>query len=180
MYRRNESNQEILGVLNDYDLASTSTESPQSNRRTGTKPFIAIDLLDSPPPPHLYRHDLESLLYVIIWVTSRYHNGAEIENPPFQEWATYTISELKNHKISLLTDGPVPVPTANFSPLWNWTSEMCMMFADGRRACRVYQTRSTAVRYKSSAKPPAEFNYETHDDHVTFQKFGEIMDQEVV
>jgi hypothetical protein len=44
--------------------------------RTGTKPFMAaIDLLGKPTDMHRYRHDLESLFYVIVYVTSRYDRG---------------------------------------------------------------------------------------------------------
>ncbi len=41
-----------------------------SAQRTGTMPFMAVDLHESPsnPPPHLYRHDLESFFYVFLFV----------------------------------------------------------------------------------------------------------------
>ncbi|KAI0782002.1 hypothetical protein C8Q75DRAFT_896166 [Abortiporus biennis] len=36
--------------------------------KTGTTPFMALDLLeDIPPPRHLYRYDLESFFYVLVW-----------------------------------------------------------------------------------------------------------------
>src|SRR5437667_213449 len=35
--------------------------------RTGTLPYIAIDILKDPTFPHLYHHDVESFLYVLIW-----------------------------------------------------------------------------------------------------------------
>lgn len=36
--------------------------------RTGTGPFMAVDLLTpGDVPPHLYRHDLESFFYVLVW-----------------------------------------------------------------------------------------------------------------
>ncbi|KAJ7681464.1 hypothetical protein B0H14DRAFT_2299561, partial [Mycena olivaceomarginata] len=57
----------LYGVLNDFDLAAFHDGSvpSTSKQRTGTKPFMARDLLDHPPPRHLYRHDLESFLYVL-------------------------------------------------------------------------------------------------------------------
>ena len=37
--------------------------------RTGTGPFMALDLLcDGPVPLHVYRHDLESFFYVLVYV----------------------------------------------------------------------------------------------------------------
>ncbi|KAF8870341.1 hypothetical protein CPB85DRAFT_751416 [Mucidula mucida] len=58
----------ICGVLNDFDLSSfRDSTSPSSKQRTGTRPFMAREFHASPdaPPVHLYRHDLESLFYVM-------------------------------------------------------------------------------------------------------------------
>jgi len=62
----------VLEILNDWDMASELTdegEVPNSAalHRTGTLPFMAIDLLGTSPPPHYYRHDLESFFYILIW-----------------------------------------------------------------------------------------------------------------
>jgi hypothetical protein len=36
----------LMGVLNDYDLSSLATlQGPEGNERTGTVPFMALDLL---------------------------------------------------------------------------------------------------------------------------------------
>jgi hypothetical protein len=87
MFRR-EGNQ-IQGVLNDFDLSSIvdpNITNDSSNQRTGTKPFMAIDLLiTSRPPKHLYRHDLESFPYVLLFLASRYQDGLEINNPPLSK-----------------------------------------------------------------------------------------------
>ena len=73
----------IYGVLNDLDLAvDADVKSASSKQRTGTKPFMAIDLLRPDPPVHMYCHDLESMFYVVVWITSRFHNGEEISDPP--------------------------------------------------------------------------------------------------
>ena len=83
----------VYGVLNDMDLAvSVGVTNPSSKQRTGTKPFMAIDLLRPDPPVHMYRHDLESMFYVLTWITSRFHDGEEIADPPLQEWALYGVS----------------------------------------------------------------------------------------
>ncbi|KAG6825926.1 hypothetical protein H0H93_016962, partial [Arthromyces matolae] len=61
----------VRGVLNDWDMASYLEENGEieysdATRRTGTIPFMACDLLvDHEPPPHLYRHDLESFFYIL-------------------------------------------------------------------------------------------------------------------
>ncbi|TFK21841.1 hypothetical protein FA15DRAFT_551357, partial [Coprinopsis marcescibilis] len=61
----------IQGVLNDWDMASKleSKQVPMSTatKRTGTLPFMAIELLMDKPAPHLRRHDLESFFYILLW-----------------------------------------------------------------------------------------------------------------
>ncbi len=72
MFRRGEDDR-IQGVLNDFDLATPVGEldnGPTSKHRTGTWPYLAIELLDPStwlqPPRHLYRYDLESSLWVLL------------------------------------------------------------------------------------------------------------------
>ncbi|KAG1888135.1 hypothetical protein F4604DRAFT_1080581 [Suillus subluteus] len=59
-----------IGVLNDYDLSSLADDQgPRGNERTGTVPFMALDLLSAKAQrgevKHLYRHDLESFMWVL-------------------------------------------------------------------------------------------------------------------
>ncbi|KAG1744146.1 uncharacterized protein EDB91DRAFT_1221026 [Suillus paluster] len=85
----------LIGVLNDFDLSSLATrQGPQGNERTGTVPFMALDLL-SPEGQrgeveHLYRHDLESFVWVLVWVCLRYRQGVLLppQTRPFDAWAT--------------------------------------------------------------------------------------------
>ncbi|KAF9235704.1 hypothetical protein BU15DRAFT_29412, partial [Melanogaster broomeanus] len=81
-YRRDDTNCAIVGALNDYDLASlASQESPSGNKRTGTGTmlFMAIDLLEAPGKDgklkHLYRYDMESFIWVFVWICFQYEDG---------------------------------------------------------------------------------------------------------
>ena len=72
----------VYGVLADYDLASwkaslTSDYQKTSQQRTGTPPFMANGLLDGTDALHLYRHDVESLFYVMLILATHY----EIQAP---------------------------------------------------------------------------------------------------
>ena len=61
-----------LGIINDFDLATWIGHSTTNNDRTGTIPFMAIDLLDGGLDrciPRLYRHDLESFSWVLAYIT---------------------------------------------------------------------------------------------------------------
>ncbi|KAJ3762934.1 hypothetical protein EV360DRAFT_66714, partial [Lentinula raphanica] len=74
MFCRKEG--KVYGVLNDFDLSSTvdrMAQGPSSKERTGTRPFMSPDLLDSHwKIGHLPRHDLESLFYIILCLVCRY------------------------------------------------------------------------------------------------------------
>ena len=67
----------VHGVLTDYDLASwtaslTRDYAKTSQQRTGTPPFMAHGLLDGTDALHLYRHDVESLFYIMLILTTHY------------------------------------------------------------------------------------------------------------
>ncbi|KAJ3753838.1 hypothetical protein EV360DRAFT_2983, partial [Lentinula raphanica] len=67
----------VTGVLCDWDLSSAVDDdgvviSSNATHRTGTYPFLATELLTDKPPVHLYRHDLESFFYILIWAGLHY------------------------------------------------------------------------------------------------------------
>ncbi|KAF8271773.1 hypothetical protein EI94DRAFT_1719985 [Lactarius quietus] len=104
----------VYAVLNDLDLAvDVDVQSQPSKHHAGTMPFMAIDLLGRDPTVHLYYHDLESLFYVLVWITTRYHNGKEIANPPLQDWADGEGQLLLNSKLAFFMK-ECPEPTENF------------------------------------------------------------------
>ncbi|KAJ8591876.1 hypothetical protein M405DRAFT_702174, partial [Rhizopogon salebrosus TDB-379] len=65
------SNGLIVGVLDDYDLSSVR-DTPMGTDRTGTVPFLPMELLTKAAlrgkVEHLYCHDAESFIWVLIWV----------------------------------------------------------------------------------------------------------------
>ncbi|KAF8119507.1 hypothetical protein EV363DRAFT_1145673, partial [Boletus edulis] len=68
----------ILGVLNDFDLASIQ-ETATGTERTGTVPFMALALLREEALQgnvrHACQHDAESFIWVLIWISLRYDDG---------------------------------------------------------------------------------------------------------
>ncbi|KAF8154851.1 hypothetical protein B0H34DRAFT_540338 [Crassisporium funariophilum] len=103
MYRKVDGR--ICGVLSNYDLSlffNKPKPGPSSKQRTGTRPYMAIDLLRPTPTTHLYRHDLESLFYVIVIFVTRYHGGKEIKNPPLQTWFELSPEALGHAKLTFL------------------------------------------------------------------------------
>ncbi len=73
---REDEDGNVYGVPNDFDLAALLSDDASDTllRRTGTPPFMAIDLQDPHKSQvrHLYRHDLESLFYVLVMFVCRY------------------------------------------------------------------------------------------------------------
>ncbi|KLO20510.1 hypothetical protein SCHPADRAFT_991860 [Schizopora paradoxa] len=70
-----EHGDQLRGLLIDYDYAVSVGRKTSSAiaDRTGTLPFMAIDRLkEEPSLPHSYFHDLESLFYVLCWVSTLY------------------------------------------------------------------------------------------------------------
>ena len=68
------------GVLNDYDLASWDKFPTTNSDRTGTVPFMALNMLRGGLEqriPRLYSHDAESFIWVLAYVTlvSVHYNG---------------------------------------------------------------------------------------------------------
>ncbi|KAG6372402.1 hypothetical protein JVT61DRAFT_7875 [Boletus reticuloceps] len=98
------------GLLIDFDYAEIINEVKQgvsSGDRTGTIPFMAIDLLQQYTSPsinftHTFLHDLESLIYVLVWICILYQALNEIrsdqgiEQTCLKQWALVkTVHEIQ-------------------------------------------------------------------------------------
>lgn len=112
IYRVNDTGQ-YFGVLGGFDLAAPiePSEDPH-DERTGTLPFMAIELLalvhpfDDDPLPivHRLRHDLESAFWVIIWIAVQYPE-AEREPRALSDWSIHTFAESARAKQQALAMG---------------------------------------------------------------------------
>ncbi|KAF9245408.1 hypothetical protein BU15DRAFT_71158 [Melanogaster broomeanus] len=103
----------VIGVLNDYDLASlTSSKNPLSYERTGAILFTAIDLLDAnardSKVEHLYRHVMESFIWVFVWICFQYKDRKLRVPGPLDAWAKTDASGCTTKKASFLLRGQVP------------------------------------------------------------------------
>jgi serine/threonine protein kinase len=160
---RNNLELEVCGVLNDYDLATVVgvNESPSSMQRTGTRPYMAYELLDKNPPRHSYRHDLESLFYVLLILTSHFEDGEEIPNPPLKQWFQLNSSDLASKKEALLARSrtSLPKPTPPYERFMYWLIPMARAFSRG-------------MYWQEDDK--ADPNDETLGGNVTFDKMDAI------
>jgi Fungal protein kinase len=111
------------GVLNDFDLAHVrGNRRPSGTERTGTMPFLALDLLTEDAwagnVERLYRHECESFAWVLLWICARYDNGAEIEDPPLNKFIT---SGFRQCFLSKYSCGKTIIeikPTASYQIFW--------------------------------------------------------------
>ncbi|TRM57761.1 hypothetical protein BD626DRAFT_464553 [Schizophyllum amplum] len=98
MYRL-RPDESIEAVLNDWDLGIDARElqTHLGFEVTGTIPFMAIDLL-SPEAMrgevrHLYRHNLEAMIWVFVWIMCCYNAGRS--RPVPEEVAEWTKQDPK-------------------------------------------------------------------------------------
>jgi len=82
---------EVYGVLTDYDLSSWAASlktdyTKTSQQRTGTPPYMAQDLLMGRSDTHLYRHDVESLSYIMLLACARH----EFDRSNKSKWSVVT------------------------------------------------------------------------------------------
>jgi len=91
MYKRIDG--VIRGYLIDFDLASLAGREPANLDRTGTMPFMALDLLDSvvlkAPIVHTYEHDAEAVCWVVLWLGVQYEGGERVKYS-FTRWEMVT------------------------------------------------------------------------------------------
>lgn len=112
MYRQNKS--DLVGMLNDFDLAAVmdpGTRSPPKTgwERTGTLPFMALDLLrySHGEIKRWYRHDLESFAWCLFW---------EMLTVPDIEWAEGTIKKVFDSKRAAMLD--IGEHLTHFDEIW--------------------------------------------------------------
>ncbi|KAI5895548.1 uncharacterized protein SCHCODRAFT_02619732 [Schizophyllum commune H4-8] len=113
-------------ALNDWDISSSLYE-PGQCRRFGTVEFMAVSHLTarasrltararSHPSTihHLYRHDLEALIWVLVWTISCYADGEKIHAypPMFSEWDANKPTLCGITKGAFLFSGTRVTPTA--------------------------------------------------------------------
>lgn len=111
----------IVGKLNDFDLAHVDGHPrPADWGRTGTMPFMALDLLTKKAwegkVARLYRHDCESFAWVLLWICARYENGKEIPDPPFEKWRAHCFTECL--QVKYLEDFTGVKGTSSYEPFW--------------------------------------------------------------
>jgi hypothetical protein len=120
----NEDNK--YGVLNDFDLSTimkpgARNPNRQGLERTGTLPFMAVELLDEEgfdgKIPRRYEHELESFAWVLVWVSRCVVGGQESEPPRrLKQWLGHDNDGVYTSKIVFILEQR-DIPT---TPDYRW------------------------------------------------------------
>ena len=127
-------------------------DSPTWRHRTDTQPHMAIDLLDGSFQLHLYRHDLESFFYILIWSSCSFlFNGKELKTRRnfLDEWTRGNWESIGSAKSKFLRTLDDDFPsltkgiTVPFKPLLDlWLKPLAELMC---RACAgLFYTRSVS------------------------------------
>lgn len=156
-------NGQLYGVLNNFDLAvfHEREERSTSKQRTGTKPYMATDLLVANPPKHLYRHDLESFLYVLVFLT------CDTRSSTLGKWEELGTDALAAAKDSAISNVGFPPQKPSLLKFDAWTRNLHKMFATGIFA--------RSIHALTVGRAPVEFDNKTLGNNVTFDTFAEAL-----
>lgn len=173
-------------VLIDFDLAVLVDEEgkplgPTSRHRTGTLPFMAVDVIkdmhlsqtmqDYKPIVHRVRHDFESLFWVCMWfgiktldpnMPNRKKKEEEDRcNEYLMEWETGKYNAIHSAKLKVFTD----VNSLDYIPLSDyfrhlrpWFGAFLSCFESGHDALRSYNKSAAAGEFGGSgySQPPSD------------------------
>jgi len=116
----------IRGYLIDFDLASLVDRDSHNLDRTGTVPFMALELLQSvrtglDPVVHTFAHDAEAVCWVILWLGVQYAAGKRVRRS-FESWEmvdAWTCYQAKLALLGALRLHPFTKPNERLQePIW--------------------------------------------------------------
>jgi hypothetical protein len=184
MYRMIEG--KVHGVLTDYNLSSwtasmTSDYTKTSQQRTGTPPFMAHGLLKETDKLHLYRHDVESLFYIMMILATHYEVQAPKKGEDggirmrkgklrFQGWFdAQDYNDLASLKQGFFSDLEHLDLSPTFEDFRGWLVNLRMCFRRGIRSKQIYEDDLVSQQDGATGDgviPP--FDDETLAGHVRY------------
>ena len=183
--------EKVYGVLADFDLSSWTKDmnedySKTSQQRTGTPPFMAYELLDGSEGLHLYRHDLESLFYIMLILVTHYEIQPSTEKEegglrvrqgsgelPYKLWfGEPTYKALAHYKHGLFSVREPLDLSPDFEDFREWLEELRLSFRLGIHAKENYEDALMALQSRrrggSEGGVTRKFDYETLDGHAEY------------
>ena len=108
-------NGHLFGTRIDFDLGAIKRLHSENQRRTGTRPFMALDLLlGTGTFEHQYKHDAESFFWVTVYdsasQTSRVDEWGNLDNAPLsQTKALYLVVGAQTIPMDVNWPNPGPI-----------------------------------------------------------------------
>ncbi len=163
------------GVINDFDLSirkSNMNKDPTSKFRTGTRPYQAYDILapkDIWKGGHMYRHDLESIFYVVLILACHYaepDGHCPKNTSPYRKWFTGSRDDVYNSK------GYEVITSITFQPdTWDYYAGFKKWLLEIRRDLK----KGYNSRPDSDDVLDEKYDWETLKGHVTYSMFKQAM-----
>ncbi|KIK65131.1 hypothetical protein GYMLUDRAFT_39521 [Collybiopsis luxurians FD-317 M1] len=189
MFRRVGPKEQLHGVLNDFDLATLLDDpdypTPSSKHRTGTKPYMAYEQQQpSWQGPLLYRHDLESMFYVMLILACHYrtpNDRVKGTEAPYHSWFTDSYHAVSEHKHWVLSRGHWEPPVQEFFRLLGiWLRLIRLALHDGIATFTSKETEKERALLTgqplSNVSPADEANFkETFDGLFSYDVMFGIM-----
>ena len=142
---------------------------------------MAFELLDGTNPTHLYRHDIESLFYVMLVMCCRNAFGCAKDDAavflhrPFEGWfgeqSYQTLSSTKARFFLGTKTFQLPSTFKDFRP---WLKVLQYQFSDGFRAKDAYICEQDKAQFNETpAGGVSQFDEETLGGHISYSSFIE-------
>ena len=175
---------EVYGVLTDYDLSSwtaslTSDYTKTSQQRTGTPPFMAHGLLGGSDTLHLYRHDVESLFYIILILATHYEIEASgkgkvggvqvrqgLKELPYQAWFDQpSYKALAYFKLGFFSDFHHFNLSPAFEDFRDWLEDLYLSFRRGVHSKDIHKVDLMSLRWRRSRASEDKVTPAFDDEH---------------
>lgn len=154
----------IIRMKEAQDASATSTKKTPKDR------YIDEGTTVESPKYHLYRYDLESFFYILIWAATHYdlRNKKPLKPLPvsgFHFWAHADANQVYSAKVAIFTKNGLSRLAKSVDKQWedvwaNWVTPLHRMFGRGFGAYAAREFDDTA-----------DFDYDTCDGLITFEKF---------
>ena len=146
---KGQQERKVYGVLTDYDLSSWTEHlkgdyTRTSQQRTGTPPYMAQELLEPKCTNHLYRHDVESLFYVMLLMCGRhtFSNAKDEEATrrvvmrndflPYKDWfGEQNYEKLGSIKRDFILQKKAIYVSEDFKDFHQWLTDIRFCFGEG-------------------------------------------------
>ena len=185
----------VYGVLTDYDLSSWAASlnndcTETSQQQTGTPPYMAQELLRGTSDIHLYRHDIESLFYIML-LTCAHHTFDHSNEArwsvimregalPYRKWFNeQDYNTLGNHKIAFFSEMEPIILSPVFEDFRGWLLRLRRSFSYGFTAKQYHDQQRKALLEEQVEETcyeslPSPFDDETLGGHVSYSAVIEL------